>query len=184
MLEIENTALAGVQRITLTPFEDHRGAFDRLFCQRELKEVIGNRQIVQINHSRTATVGAIRGLHYQYPPAAEMKLIYCLRGKVWDVALDIRKNSSTYLYWVAEELTENKPILWVIPEGCAHGFQVLEPNSELLYLHTSFYRPEYERGVRYNDPEIIINWPLPVSDISQRDKNHPLIDENYPGLIL
>jgi len=184
MLEIENTALAGVQRITLTPFEDHRGAFDRLFCQRELKEVIGNRQIVQINHSRTATVGAIRGLHYQYPPAAEMKLIYCLRGKVWDVALDIRKNSSTYLYWVAEELTENKPILWVIPEGCAHGFQVLEPNSELLYLHTSFYQPEYEGGVRYNDPEIIINWPLPVSDISQRDKNHPLIDENYQGLIL
>jgi len=184
MLEIENTALAGVQRITLTPFEDHRGAFDRLFCLRELQEVIGNRQIVQINHSCTATVGAIRGLHYQYPPVAEMKLIYCMRGKVWDVALDIRKNSSTYLHWVAEELTENKPILWVIPEGCAHGFQVLAPNSELLYLHTSFYRPEYEGGVRYNDPEIIINWPLPVSDISQRDQNHVLIDENYQGLTL
>ncbi len=184
MLEIENTALAGVQRITLTPFEDHRGAFDRLFCQRELKEVIGNRQIVQINHSCTATVGAIRGLHYQYPPAAEMKLIRCLKGKVWDVAVDLRSGSPTFLSWHAEELSASNKRMMVIPEGCAHGFQVLEPNSELLYLHTSFYRPEYEGGVRYNDPEIIINWPLPVSDISQRDQNHTLIDENYQGLIL
>ena len=184
MLEIENTALEGVQRITLTPVEDHRGAFDRLFCQRELKEVIGNRQIVQINHSRTATVGAIRGLHYQYPPVAEMKLIRCLKGKVWDVAVDLRSGSPTFLSWHAEELSASNKRMMVIPEGCAHGFQVLEPNSELLYLHTSFYRPEYEGGIRYNDPEIIINWPLPVSDISQRDQNHPLINENYPGLIL
>ena len=184
MLEIENTALTGVQRITLTPFEDHRGVFDRLFCQRELKEVIGNRQIVQINHSRTAAVGAIRGLHYQYPPVAEMKLIRCLKGKVWDVAIDLRSGSPTFLSWHAEELSASNKRMMVIPEGCAHGFQVLEPNSELLYLHTSFYRPEYEGGIRYNDPEIIINWPLPVSDISQRDQNHPLINENYPGLIL
>ncbi len=184
MLEIENTALAGVQRITLTPVEDHRGAFDRLFCQRELKEVIGNRQIVQINHSRTATVGASRGLHYQYPPVAEMKLIRCLKGKVWDVAVDLRSGSPTFLSWHAEELSASNKRMMVIPEGCAHGFQVLEPNSELLYLHTSFYRPEYEGGIRYNDPEIIINWPLPVSDISQRDQNHPLINENYQGLTL
>jgi len=183
-MNIHTTKINGVIKVELQPYQDHRGAFARLFCQQELAEVIDHRHIVQVNHSRTTTVGAVRGLHYQHPPAAEMKLITCIKGRVWDVALDLRTGSSTYLQWVAQELSADKPLLWVIPEGCAHGFQVLEANSELLYLHTAFYQPEHEGGVRYNDPAIAINWPLPVADISQRDQNHPLITKQFNGMTI
>lgn len=163
-------------------YADARGAFTRLYCERALEPIIGGRAIRQINHSRTASAGALRGMHFQYPPHAEMKLVRCLRGRVWDVAVDLRAGSETFLQWFGIELTPENTRMLVIPEGFAHGFQVMEPDSELLYLHTEFYNPTAEGGFRFDDPKLNIGWPLPVSDISNRDLQHPLIDQNFQGL--
>jgi len=127
-------------------------------------------------------VGAIRGMHFQYPPFAEMKLIRCIRGRVLDVAVDLRTDSQTFLQWHAQELSSDNLQMMVVPEGCAHGFQVMEPDSELLYLHTAMYHKPSEGGLRYNDPQLSISWPLPVTDISHRDQSHPLLADSFPGI--
>ncbi|MDP3229864.1 MAG: dTDP-4-dehydrorhamnose 3,5-epimerase family protein [Acidovorax sp.] len=178
------TLIAGVFVAETKAFEDKRGAFSRLFCESELAEAIGGRRIEQINHSRTATVGAIRGLHFQQAPHAEMKMVRCLKGRVWDVALDLRKDSPTFLKWHAQELSAANALMLVIPEGCAHGFQVLEPDSELLYLHTASYTPSAEGGVRFDDTALNLPWPLPAADVSERDRKHPLIHNNFQGITL
>jgi len=113
-----------------------------------------------------------------------MKLIRCIKGRVWDVVLDLRKGSATFLQWYAEELSADNSKMIVIPEGCAHAFQVLDANSELLYLHTNFYKPEAEGGVHVLDPYLSIDWPLPVKDLSSRDKAHPFIDGSFSGIEL
>jgi len=164
------------------PFEDFRGKFSRLFCEDELSSVLSGRRIVQMNHSRTRQVGSVRGLHYQHQPYAEMKMIRCLKGRVWDVAVDLRKGSSTFLQCYAQELTEESAQMIIIPEGCAHGFQVLEADSELLYLHTAAYTTDAEGGVRYDDPMLSIDWPLAVSDISSRDQSYDMLSETFQGL--
>lgn len=176
--------IAGLAVVETTARADHRGAFMRLFCQQELAPVLGARQIVQINHSRTSQVGAVRGLHFQYPPHAEMKLVRCLRGRVWDVAVDLRAGSPTFLQWHAEELSAGNARMMVIPEGCAHGFQVLEADSELLYLHTAFYTPDVEGAVRYDDPRLDIHWPKSITDLSERDRSHPLLSADFAGIPL
>lgn len=181
-MNINSTAIKGIMVVETNRRADHRGSFARFYCERELAQVIGNRKIVQINHSHTAAVGAIRGIHFQRPPHAEMKLVRCLKGRVWDVAVDLRANSPTFLDWHAEELTPEDARMFVIPEGCAHGFQVLEPDSELLYLHTDYYAPEAEGGIRHDDPRLRITWPLPVTDISARDAGHPLISSDFQGI--
>jgi len=181
-MNIGVTAISGVMVVETTRHIDHRGSFARLYCQHELAPVIGNRRIVQINHSRTGAAGAVRGMHFQRPPHAEMKMVRCLKGRVWDVALDLRSDSPTFLKWHAEELTPANTRMLVISEGCAHGFQVLEPDSELLYLHTAFYTPEAEGGIRHDDPRIAIRWPLPVTDISLRDTAHALIGSDFHGI--
>lgn len=170
--------------VETTAYTDHRGAFERLFCQEALKVVMGSRPIVQINHSRMHTVGAVRGMHFQHRPNAEMKLVRCLKGSVWDVAIDLRAASPTFMHWHAEELSAVNACMMVIPEGCAHGFQVLEADSELLYLHTAFYEPGAEGGIRHNDPRVAIPWPLPATDLSDRDSNHPLIAADFSGLMV
>jgi dTDP-4-dehydrorhamnose 3,5-epimerase len=181
---ILKTPILGLVVVETTPHLDSRGAFARLYCEHELTSLIGQRRIVQINHSRTATTGAVRGLHYQHLPHAEMKLVRCLKGLVWDVAVDLRPDSPTFLRWHAEELTPTKTRMMVIPEGFAHGFQALEPESELLYMHTAFFTPSAEGGLRHDDPRLAINWPLAVTDLSARDVLHPLIDSNFPGIRL
>lgn len=181
-MNLLTSALAGVSVVETVPISDHRGAFSRWYCDQELATIIGGRRIVQINHSLTCTVGAVRGLHFQFPPHAEMKLVRCLKGRIWDVALDLRADSPTFLQWHGEELTPSNARMLVIPEGCAHGFQVLEANSELLYLHTAFYRREAEGGVRYDDPRLGIVWPLPVLDLSERDRSHPPIAHDFVGI--
>lgn len=181
-MKVIDTSLPGLKVVETTPFQDSRGAFARCYCERELAEIIGNCRIVQINHSRTVAMGAIRGLHFQKPPHAEMKLVRCIKGRVWDVAVDLRQGSPTYLKWHAEELTPANARMMAIPEGFAHGFQVLEPESELLYLHTAFYAPEFESGLRFNDPVLDISWPMPLADVSLRDQSHPLIDQAFVGL--
>jgi len=123
-------------------------------------------------------------LHFQYAPFAEMKLVRCLRGRVFDVAVDLRARSGTFLSWHAEELSKDNYQMMVIPEGCAHGFQVLEPDSELLYLHTAPYAPSSEGGVAFDDSRLAINWPLPPTDISKRDRGFPYIASDFTGLEL
>lgn len=177
------TPLPGVFEAEATPIVDHRGQFTRLFCLSSLSAAHANRPIVQINHSMTRTVGAIRGLHYQRAPKAEAKWVRCLRGRVWDVAVDMRCGSPTFLSWHVVELDAKRMNAVFIPEGCAHGFQVLETDSELLYLHTAPYTPGLEGGARWDDPRLSISWPLPATDISDRDKSHTPIEETFEGIV-
>ena len=181
-MNILTTNIPDLRVVETNSHTDVRGAFARLYCEQELTQVVGQRTIVQVNHSRTLAVDAVRGLHFQYPPYAEMKLVRCLKGRVWDVAIDLRQKSPTFLRWHAEELTPTNARMIVIPEGFAHGFQVIEPDSELLYLHTTFYTPHAEGGLRYDDPLIDITWPLTVTDLSERDSCHTYIDPNFQGL--
>lgn len=183
-MKILSTALAGVSVVETQTFRDHRGAFARLFCEQGLASILGARHVVQINHSRTSSVGAVRGMHFQHAPHAEMKLVRCLKGRVWDVAVDLRAGSPTFLHWHAEELSAENARMLVIPEGCAHGFQALEPDSELFYLHTAPYTPEVEGGLACDDPRLAIKWPLPIADLSTRDRQHPHLSTDFPGLHL
>lgn len=183
-LKLSATAIQGVLVAETELIADRRGAFSRLFCENELAKALNGRRIVQANLSITAGVGAVRGMHYQLPPHAEMKLVRCIKGRVWDVAVDLRFGSPTFLRWHAEELTPKNVRMLIIPEGCAHGFQVLEAESELLYLHTAFYVPEAEGGVRHDAAILNITWPLSVTDLSERDSTHPLINQDFPGIIL
>jgi len=183
-MKINNTKIEGLVVVEADPKIDSRGAFTRFFCEDELSVIFGKRRILQINHSITRIIGSIRGMHFQYPPFAEMKMIHCLNGRVWDVAVDLREGSSTFLQWHAEELNADSGKAIVIPEGFAHGFQAMEKNSELLYFHTAKYVKSGEGAVKYNDPALSISWPLPVSDISERDKNHQLIDKLFKGIKL
>jgi dTDP-4-dehydrorhamnose 3,5-epimerase len=183
-MKIRQTALPGVVIIETTKFLDRRGSFSRLYCEDELSQVIGDRHIVQINHSSTDNIGTVRGLHYQRSPYMEMKLVRCLKGRVWDVAVDLRKDSPTFLQWHAEELSPQNTKMLVIPEGCAHGFQILEAKTELLYLHTESYMPAAEAGLRVDDPRLSISWPLPIAGLSERDSQHPAITMDFTGLLL
>jgi dTDP-4-dehydrorhamnose 3,5-epimerase len=180
-MNVHTTPIEGVYLVETTPFIDQRGSFSRLFCTKELNAVVGHRQIKQINHSRTHQVGTVRGLHLQEAPFAEMKLIRCIRGGVWDVAVDLRKNSATFLKWYGVELTPANHKMLIIPEGCAHGFQVLAADSEMLYLHTAPYASSSECGVHSNDPVIAINWPLEITELSTRDANLSYINDQFTG---
>ncbi len=183
-MDIHATPLTGVYRVIATPHQDERGQFARWFCQRELADLLDGQQIVQINHSLTRCVGAVRGLHFQYPPHAEMKLIRCLRGRVFDVAVDLRAGSPTLWHWYGVELSAATHMMLVIPKGCAHGFQVLEPDSELLYLHTTFYAPAAEGGIHIDDSRLKITWPLPITDLSPRDQALPRLTTDFTGIPL
>jgi dTDP-4-dehydrorhamnose 3,5-epimerase len=181
-MQLTTTALAGVMVVKFPRLSDARGSFGRLFCAQALSQPLAGRQIVQINGSHTVSRGMVRGLHYQRTPYAEMKLVRCLRGRVWDVAVDLRRGSPTFLQWHAEELSAENGRLLVIPEGCAHGFQALEDHSELLYLHTAAYQPAAECGVAVDDARLGLSWPLPIRELSGRDRAHPPLTEDFEGL--
>lgn len=178
------TALAGVVVVKRKPIGDSRGYFERVYCTNELAEIFGKRRIVQINHTRTEVRGTVRGLHFQHPPHTEAKLVSCLAGEVWDVAVDLRQDSPTFLQWHAELLSADNHKSLFIPEGCAHGFQALVDGCELLYLHTQAYAPAHEAGVSVEDPRLGLNWPLPLAGLSPRDRAHPLLDEGFTGILL
>jgi dTDP-4-dehydrorhamnose 3,5-epimerase len=184
MLTIHRTSITGVLLVENTPFRDHRGVLARLFCVKELAPVLDDRRIVQITLSRTNVPGTVRGVHYQLPPCAEMKLVRCLKGRIWDVAVDLRTNSPTFLQWHAEELTPENGRMLVVPEGCGHGFQVLEPESEVLYLTTAGHEPDFEAGVRFDSPRLAIEWPLPPDGMSMRDRSLPGITDGFQGIPL
>ena len=178
------TPIPDLYIIVPEPFKDERGKFSRIYCFNELKEIRNDKTLVQINHSLTKQKGAIRGMHFQYPPRAEIKIIKCIKGSVFDVAIDLRKGSPTILKWYGEILSaENMKALYV-PEGFAHGFQTLEENCELLYFHTEFYSPIDEGAVKFDDPMIGIEWPLEISEISDKDKKHKLLNEDFKGVLV
>jgi dTDP-4-dehydrorhamnose 3,5-epimerase len=182
-MNFTETPLKGSFTIEPEPFTDSRGWFARTYCKNDFEKEIGhNKEWVQLNHSATFNKGTIRGMHYQLPPFSEIKLVRCIAGIVYDIIIDLRKESPTYLKWFGAELSaENKRMMY-IPEGFAHGFQTLSDDCELIYHHSAFYVPNLESGIKYNDPSININWPLPVTEISQRDQNHSLIDNNFNGI--
>ncbi|WP_319379232.1 dTDP-4-dehydrorhamnose 3,5-epimerase [uncultured Methanocorpusculum sp.] len=181
-LTIIETPLKGLYIVETNAFVDHRGAFARWFCEEELATTLGKRHIKNVNFSITVTTGSIRGMHFQKPPHAEMKLVRCIRGRILDVVVDIRAGSPTFLEHYAIELSAENMKMFAIPEGFAHGFQSLEDDSEIMYLVTEFYSPESEAGLRFNDPALKIEWPLPVTDISTKDVEHPLIYDDFTGL--
>ena len=181
---IEKTPIDGLHVIQRKPIGDERGYLERMFCGDELKPIIDKHSIVQINHTLTEKAGTVRGMHFQHPPHAEMKLVSCLRGKVFDVAVDLRKGSPTFLQWHAEVLTETNHKTFVIPEGFAHGFQTLTEDCGLLYLHTAAYSPDAEAGLNALDPRLAIAWPMPIAESSERDQNHAMLTSEFIGLSL
>lgn len=174
--------ISGLYQVQSEPFRDARGQFARLFCLRELSETGLEMNVVQINHSSTKSVGTVRGMHFQQYPCAEKKIVRCLAGRCFDVAVDLRPDSKTYLKWFGTVLSPDNNKALYIPEGFAHGFQALAPDTEMLYLHSEYYSPEREEGVRHDDPVVKIEWPLPPCDVSQRDMQHPLIDDTFSGV--
>lgn len=181
-MKITSLKIQGAAVVHAEALQDERGAFARWFCGQDLSGLLCGRQIVNINHSRTEDAGAIRGMHFQRKPALEMKFVRCTRGEVYDVLVDLRQGSPTFLHWHAERLSPKAMNMLVVPEGVAHGFQVIEPGSEMLYLHTTPYAPDYEGGVRYDDPAIGVDWPMAPTVVSPRDRSHPLLDETFGGL--
>jgi dTDP-4-dehydrorhamnose 3,5-epimerase len=163
---------------------DSRGYFERIFCLDILQSLGWGKITAQINHSSTRLAGTVRGLHYQLPPHAEHKLVSCLRGEVWDVVLDLRHNSTTYLRWYAVHLTPENGRTLLIPPGCAHGFQTLSADVEMLYCHSVPYVPDSEAGILAQDPRLHIPWPLPISQISDKDVSYPLLSPEFQGVLL
>lgn len=182
--DLIDTPLAGVVLLQRKLLGDSRGYLERLYCMDELQSLLAGRSIVQVNHTLTAAKGTVRGMHYQLPPHTEVKFVSCLRGVVFDVAVDLRHGSPTFLQWHAEILSADNHKTLVIPEGFAHGFQTLSEDCEMLYLHTMAYQPLAERGVTATDPQLSIRWPLPVDGQSPRDMAHPLLDPYFNGVVL
>jgi dTDP-4-dehydrorhamnose 3,5-epimerase len=162
--------------------EDSRGFLSRLFCSQELAAAGFDSPIAQINHTLTRRRGAMRGLHFQYPPHAEIKMVSVLEGEIIDVAVDLRRNSPTFLKWHAEILSAANNRSFLIPRGFAHGFQALTENCQLIYFHSCAYAPQAEGGLNGADPALDIQWPLERTDVSPRDLGHPLIDSNFTGV--
>lgn len=181
-MKLHSTPLQGLYEILTTPTGDARGHFTRLFCEQELAFMRPHLHFTQINLSETRGRGTLRGMHYQTPPAAEAKLIRCLRGRVFDVAVDVRAASPTFLHWHALELAEDNDRAVFIPEGFAHGFQTLTDEAHLLYMHTAPWTPACEAGLRHDDPRLAIDWPLLVTTVSERDRGYALIDNAFAGV--
>ena len=179
------SGIDGVLVVDRAPFADERGDFGRLFCEDVFGDGIfgaGRLPVRQVNLSRNAVVGTVRGLHVLLPPAVEFKVITCVAGAIWDVAVDLRPGSSTVGRWFALELRGDENRSLVIPTGVAHGYQVLEPESTVLYLHSDPYRRELDAGVRADDPDVAIAWPLPIAGRSERDVSLPTLSEHL-GLV-
>ena len=182
--DFTTTPLTGLTLVQRKVTEDQRGFLSRFYCANDFNEAGLNTPIAQINHTLTKTKGAVRGLHFQNPPHAEIKLVSCLQGEIFDVAVDLRQNSPTFLQWYGVVLSVQNRQSLLIPEGFAHGFQALSQYCELIYLHTAAYHPEAEGALNVADPRLNIAWPLAVTEISERDRNHQLIEQDFQGITL
>jgi len=176
------TKLKELYIIEPEPFADERGLFFRTFCKKEYSTIGLKNEFVQINQSINYKKGTFRGLHYNSSPLGDDKLIRCISGKVFDIIVDLRKSSKTFLEYFTIELSpDNKKMLFV-PSGFAHGFITLEDNSQLIYHHTSYYQPDYEDGIHFNDPKINLKLPIKIEVIAQKDLRWPLIDNRFKGI--
>jgi len=178
------TFLQGVLLIEPEPRADERGSFARYFCIREFSEQGLQSNFVQFNHSVNLHKGTLRGMHFQHPPSCEVKLIRCIRGAVFDVIIDIRKDSPTFLQSMGLELSAANGFMLYIPEGFAHGFQTLEENSEMIYHHSEYYAPGAEGGLHFQDPAFDIFWPMEPTVMSEKDQAYPLISPAFKGIDL
>lgn len=183
-LIITATAIPGVHIVERKPVGDERGFLARLFCADELTVAGWTRPVAQVNHTLTALRGTVRGMHFQYPPHAEMKLVTCIRGAIYDVAVDLRHGSPTFLAHHAHILSAENHQALLIPEGCAHGMQALTADAEIIYLHGAPYVAEAEDGLAPLDPRLGINWPLPVAAISARDAAYSPTTPGFKGVTL
>jgi dTDP-4-dehydrorhamnose 3,5-epimerase len=176
-MNFTDTRVAGAWIIDPSPFHDHRGRFMRTWCMHEFEERGIHFMPVQANMQFSRSKGTVRGLHLQVAPALEAKLVRCTRGAIFDVVVDLRPESPSFGEWSSAELTAENGRMLYIPEHCAHGFQSIEDNSEVMYLTSAFYAPESCRGARFDDPSFAIDWPLPVSSISEQDRDWPLMPD-------
>lgn len=183
-MKLIETFISGLYVIEPSPFVDHRGLFARSYCKNEFSAIGFQKEFVQFNHSFNLLKGTVRGMHFQRPPHAETKYVRCVQGSIYDVAIDIRKDSPTYLKYFGIELTSSNLKGLLIPDGFAHGFQTLEDNTTVIYHSTEYYNPSREGGIRFNDPLTKITWPLPCMNLSNKDLNIPLIGKNFKPIIL
>jgi dTDP-4-dehydrorhamnose 3,5-epimerase len=181
-LQFISNHIKDLYTISLKKLEDERGLFARTFCKKEFEQIGFNKEFVQFNHSFNTHKGTIRGMHFQQQPYSETKLIRCVQGAVYDVAVDIREGSPTFLQYFGVELSAKNMMSILIPEGFAHGFQTVEDNTILIYHHTQYYTPSADAGLRYNDTALQINWPLPPVMLSTKDTAYTLIDKNFKGI--
>jgi dTDP-4-dehydrorhamnose 3,5-epimerase len=172
-MRFTETRLSGAFIVEIEPHRDERGSFARTFCRREFQEGGLPTEFVQCSLSTNRARGTLRGMHWQGEPAPEGKLVRCTRGAVYDVIIDLRPRSPTYLQWLAVELTCENALAVFVPAGFAHGYQTLVPESDVFYQMTEFYQPDLQRGVRWNDPAFGIDWPIPVPILSPRDAGYP-----------
>jgi dTDP-4-dehydrorhamnose 3,5-epimerase len=166
-------SIHGACVIDLERRTDSRGYFARAWCHREFEKQGLATQLAQVNISRTERKGTVRGMHYQVTPHQEAKVVCCVQGAVYDVVLDLRRDSPTWLKWAAMKLTADDRSMLYVPNGCAHGFQTLTDETDVLYFMSEFYSPDHARGVRFDDPAFGIEWPLAVADISDADRAWP-----------
>ena len=178
----EPTPLQGSYLIKLQPIQDERGFFVRTFCKKEFEEIGHEKEFVQMNQSYNKQKGTLRGMHYQLPPHQEIKLVRCIAGSVYDVIIDLRKDSPTYLHYFGAELSAENFCMMYVPEGFAHGFQTLADHTSLLYQHTAFYAPGSEAGLRFDDQRIAITWPMSPTCISEKDQQYPYVMESFTGI--
>ena len=180
-LNISSTPFKDLYTINPNKFEDERGSFSRVYCEDELKDIFGA-SIKQVNHSITIEKATVRGLHFQYEPNSEVKMVKCIKGSIFDVVVDIRKDSDTFLQVFTVKLTSVNQKMIYIPKGFAHGFQTLEDDTELLYFHSSVYKPSLEGTLNINDPKLDIKWPLRIINLSKRDSAHQYLNDTFKGI--
>ena len=178
-MRFHKTPLGGAHLVELEKRGDDRGFFARLYCEREFAAAGLTDRIVQVNNALSAKRGTLRGMHYQLGESAEVKLVRCIRGAVWDVILDLRPQSSSFGKWFGAELTYENRLMMYVPQGFAHGLITLNDETEVIYLVSNYYAPELERGVRWNDPRFAIAWPIAPAEISTKDASWPDFDPEW-----
>lgn len=183
-LKLIHTPLQGLYIVERNVIRDNRGFFYRLYSKKDLESIGIKKSITHVNFSHTNEMYTVRGLHYQNSPYTETKIVTCVKGEIFDVAVDLRKSSPTFLKWFGLSLSAKNQLSLLIPDGFAHGFQVIENDSEMIYLHTEEYVKESEGGLNVLDPMIGISWPSDPINLSDRDKNFPFIDKNFEGITL
>lgn len=177
-MRFSETNLSGLIKIVAETRSDDRGSFARTFCEEEFRAHGLETAFVQANIAYTKRAGVIRGLHHQAPPWAEAKLVCCVKGAIFDVAVDVRPGSPTFLHWCGVELSEGSGTAMYIPHGFAHGYQAMSDDAGVFYMSSAPYKSSAEGGIRYDDPSVRIRWPLPPRDISDKDRSWPLISED------